>query len=142
VPISRIQAWLRRVRQSLVTCLTGVGIDVPEDLMASRVEGDDELTWPAERLRYHWSIPKVDEEDWRHKRMPPEVADPLNARLPQSGPETTWTRRVCAVGGRGSVSGRDRAAGSSHSAIGVSEPPGQEITPTIVPKLLDRVSAP
>jgi hypothetical protein len=37
VPISRIEAWLGRVRQSLVTCLTGVGIHVPEDLMASRV---------------------------------------------------------------------------------------------------------
>lgn len=81
VPISRIQAWLRRVWQSLVTCLTGAGIDVPEDLMASRVEGDDELPWPAERLRYHWSIPKVDEEDWPRKRMPPEVADLLAARF-------------------------------------------------------------
>lgn len=81
VPISRIQAWLQRVRQSLVTCLTGAGVDVPEDLMASRVEGDDELPWPAERLRYHWSIPKVDEEDWPRTRMPPEVADLLAARF-------------------------------------------------------------
>ncbi len=81
VPISRIQAWLQRVWQSLVMCLTGAGIDVPEDLMASRVEGDDELRWPAERLRYRWSIRKVDEEDWPRERMPPEVADLLAARF-------------------------------------------------------------
>ncbi len=81
VPISRIQAWLGQVWQSLVTCLTGAGIDVPEDLMASRVEGDDELPWPAERLRYHWSIPKVDEQDWPRERMPPEVADLVAARF-------------------------------------------------------------
>jgi hypothetical protein len=81
VPISRIQAWLRRVWQSLLTCLTGAGIDVPEDLMASRVKGDDELPWPAERLRYHWSISKVDEEDWPRKRVPPDVADILAARF-------------------------------------------------------------
>jgi hypothetical protein len=81
VPISRIQAWLWRVWESLVTCLTGVGIDVPEDLMASRVEGDDELPWPRERLRYHWSIPKVDEADWPRERMPPEVTNLLAARF-------------------------------------------------------------
>jgi hypothetical protein len=77
VPISRIQAWLWRVWQALVTCLAGASVDVPEDLMASRVEGDDELPWPAERLRYYWSIPKVDEKDWPRERMPPEVADLL-----------------------------------------------------------------
>ena len=76
-----IQAWLGRVRQSLVTCLTSAGIDVPENLMASQVEGDDELPWPAQRLRYHWSIPKVDEEDWPRKRMPPQVADLLATRF-------------------------------------------------------------
>lgn len=81
VPISRIQAWLMRVWNSLVTCLTDVGIDVPEDLMVSRVDGDDELPWPAERLRYHWSIPKMDEKDWPRQRMPPEVADLLAARF-------------------------------------------------------------
>jgi hypothetical protein len=81
IPISRIQAWLRRVWQSLVTCLTEIGIDVPEDLMASRLEGDDELAWPAERLRYHWSIPKVDEENWRREQMPPEVAELLAAKF-------------------------------------------------------------
>ena len=81
VPISRIRAWLRRVWQSLVMCLTGVGIEVPEDLMESRVEGDDGLPWPAERLYYHWSIPKMDEENWPRERMPPEVADLLAARF-------------------------------------------------------------
>jgi hypothetical protein len=81
VPISRIQAWLVRVWQSLVTCLTGLGIGVPEDLMASRVEGDDELPCPTQRLHYHWSIPKVDEEDWPHEQMTPEVADLLAARF-------------------------------------------------------------
>lgn len=81
VPVSRIQAWLGRVWQSLVTCLTGAGMDVPEDLMASRIEGDDDLPWPAERLRYHWSILKADEEDWPREQMPPEVADLLAKRF-------------------------------------------------------------
>jgi hypothetical protein len=81
VPISRIQAWLGRVRQSLITCLAGAGIDVPDDLMASRAEDDDELPWPAERLCYHWSIPKVREQDWPRERMPPEIADLLAARF-------------------------------------------------------------
>jgi hypothetical protein len=69
------------VWQLLVTCLTEIGIDVPEDLMASRLEGDDELAWPAERLRYHWSIPKVDEENWPREQMPPEVAELLAAKF-------------------------------------------------------------
>jgi len=81
VPISRILAWLGRVWQSLVACLTDAGVAVPEDLMASRVEGDDELPWPAERLRYHWSIPKVAEEDWPREQTPPEVADLLATRF-------------------------------------------------------------
>jgi hypothetical protein len=81
VPISRILAWLGRVWRSLVTCLSDAGIAVPEDLMASRVEGDDELPWPAERLRYHWSIPKVAEEEWPREPMPPEVADLLATRF-------------------------------------------------------------
>jgi hypothetical protein len=81
VPISRIRAWLRRMWHSLVTCLTEIGIDVPEDLMASRIEGDDGLPWPAERLRYHWSIPKVHEENWPREQMPPEVAELLAAKF-------------------------------------------------------------
>lgn len=81
VPTSRIRAWLRRVWQSLVMCLTEAGVDVPEDLQASRVEGDDELAWPAERLWYHWSIPKVDEKDWPRERIPPEMAELLAARF-------------------------------------------------------------
>jgi hypothetical protein len=76
VPISRILAWLGRVWQALVTCLTDAGIAVPEDLMTSRVEGDDELPWPAERLGYHWSIPKVAEEDWPREEMPPRSGGP------------------------------------------------------------------
>jgi hypothetical protein len=56
-------------------------MDVPEDLMASRVEGDDDLPWPAERLRYHWSILKADEEDRPREQMPPQVADLLAKRF-------------------------------------------------------------
>jgi hypothetical protein len=40
VPISRIQAWLERVRPALVDCLADAGIEVP-DLRASRSNGDD-----------------------------------------------------------------------------------------------------
>ncbi|BDO43062.1 hypothetical protein [Cellulomonas sp. NTE-D12] len=70
VPLSRVQSWLWRVHEALVTCLAGVGIDVPDDLLASYVEGDDALKWPSERLRFHWSLPTMDERDWPREPMP------------------------------------------------------------------------
>jgi hypothetical protein len=77
VPLSRVQAWLARVWQALVACLAEAGIEVPDDLMSSRVEGDDDLPWPAERLRFHWSLARVEEPDWPRERMPDEVAEAL-----------------------------------------------------------------
>jgi len=77
IPISRIQAWLRRVWQALVESLAGAGVEVPDDLMASRIERDDDLPWPPERLRYHWSIACAEELDWPRERMPEGVADAL-----------------------------------------------------------------
>jgi hypothetical protein len=77
LPVSRIRAWLGRLRTALVAALADVGIGVPEDLLASAIEGDDDLPWPAERLRYHWSIPQVPEQEWVRERMPTEVAELL-----------------------------------------------------------------
>lgn len=77
LPVSRIRAWLGRVRTALVSALADVGVVVPEDLLASAIEADDELPWPPERLRYHWSIPQVPEQEWPRERMPTEVAELL-----------------------------------------------------------------
>lgn len=77
VPLSRITAWLYRVWSALVTCLAGSGIEVPEDLSTSRIEGDDNLPWPPERLHFHWSLPTVEEEHWPREKMPPEVGEML-----------------------------------------------------------------
>lgn len=64
VPLSRITAWLWRVWHALVACLADADIEVPENLSSSRVKGDDDLSWPAERLHFHWSLPWVEEKDW------------------------------------------------------------------------------
>ena len=45
--------------------------------MASRVPGDDDLIWPKERLRYHWSIPRLPEKEWPREDMPEEIAEVL-----------------------------------------------------------------
>lgn len=73
IPISRIRAWLRRVNQALVEALAAVGVKTPSDLFASRLENDDALEWPIERLHYHWSIPQLSEEDWPREQMTPEI---------------------------------------------------------------------
>jgi hypothetical protein len=90
VPVSRIRAWLGRVRTALVAALADAGIVVPDDLLASAIEGDDALPWPTERLRYHWSIPQVPEQQWPRERMPTNVAAriaELFARLRARDPE-------------------------------------------------------
>ena len=77
VPLSRIEAWLYRVRVALTGCLTAAGVEVPDDYQASTVEGDDALEWPKERLHFGWWLPTRDEADWPHEEMPPEVVDLL-----------------------------------------------------------------
>ena len=77
VPLSRITSWLWRVKSALVGCLAEAGILVPDDLSASRLEGDDDLPWPPERLRFHWSIPRVEERDWPREPVPDGVLDAL-----------------------------------------------------------------
>lgn len=83
VPLSRITAWLYRVEEALRECLTQHGVEVPADWMASRVAHDDELPWPKERLRYHWSIPHLPEDQWPRDDMPDEVASLLVERFAQ-----------------------------------------------------------
>lgn len=64
VPLSRILAWLARVREALKEALTTAGIEVPDDL-DSAVDGDDALPWPEDRRRYRlWAVPHIDMEDW------------------------------------------------------------------------------
>jgi hypothetical protein len=74
VPLSRIRAWLVRVRQALVAALTSAGVKVPDD-MDSMIAGDDALAWPPDRRRYAlWSVPIIDMEDWPTRELPSEVA--------------------------------------------------------------------
>lgn len=79
VPVSRIIAWLDRVWDALKTCLADSPIEVPDDLNGSRVVGDDSLVWPAERLHFHWSLPRVDEHDWPHRMPPDDVVEAMAA---------------------------------------------------------------
>jgi hypothetical protein len=76
VPLSRITAWLLRVQRALLACLANAGIEAP-DPRASQIEDDDDLPWPPERLRFHWSIPRVEEQDWPRRKMPDDVAEAL-----------------------------------------------------------------
>jgi hypothetical protein len=77
VPVSRITAWLVRVWQALEACLKGAGVEVPDHLRSSRNEGDDELPWPPDRLHFHWSLPRAEEQDWPRGEMPDGVASAL-----------------------------------------------------------------
>lgn len=77
VPLSRIRAWAIRVWRALAEALTAAGIDPPRELHRSMVDGDEELPWPAIRLRYDWTIPQVPEEEWPTQQMPDELEDLL-----------------------------------------------------------------
>lgn len=81
VPVSRVRAWLERVWNALSEHLESAGNGVPQDLMASQVLGDDDLAWPPERLRYHWAIPQVPEQEWPRETLPEPVADLLAERF-------------------------------------------------------------
>ena len=81
VPLSRIRHWLVLMRQALENALTAAGIAHPADLEASTVEGDDALAWPPERLRFHWSLPVVDEEDWPREDAPDELMELIATRF-------------------------------------------------------------
>jgi hypothetical protein len=80
IPLSRVKAWLARVEVALIRCLQRAGVEVPTDMSASRFEGDDALAWPPERLRYHWSIPRLPESEWPRQEMPAELAELLAKR--------------------------------------------------------------
>jgi len=81
VPLSRVEAWLGRVQVALVKALEATGREVPHDLDASRVVGDDDLDWPPERLRYGWWIPLVPEQEWPHEEMPKHLAKLMAERF-------------------------------------------------------------
>lgn len=73
IPLARIHDWLERSRETLVAALTGAGHDVPDET-ESNYAGDDELGWPPERLRYHWTLPHIEIEEWDGARFPPGAA--------------------------------------------------------------------
>lgn len=77
VPVSRITAWLGLVSRELVACLADAGTEVPDDLNQSRFEGDDDLPWPAERLHFHWPLPRVEEPDLPRELIPDEMLEAL-----------------------------------------------------------------
>jgi hypothetical protein len=81
VPLSRIKAWLYRVEKALRDCLSQEGAEVPGDWLASCMSGDDDLPWPKDRLRYHWSIPHLPEEQWPCEEMPDDLARLLAERF-------------------------------------------------------------
>jgi hypothetical protein len=77
VPLSRIRAWLARVRRALITALTSAGVTVPDEL-ESTVPGDDDLRWPEDRRRYRlWQVPIPDKEDWPPP-PPPEMDEAIS----------------------------------------------------------------
>lgn len=81
IPLSRIRAWLGRVRSALVTALEADGTEVPDD-MASMVAGDDELQWPSDRRRYAlWSVPTVDMKEWPTEAVSRKVTELLAERF-------------------------------------------------------------
>jgi len=81
VPLSRVRAWLHRVRVALVAALEAAGVEVPHDLLASAVEGDDELPWPPERIHYGYWIPHVEEPEWPRRDAPEGVAELMAERF-------------------------------------------------------------
>ena len=84
IPLSRIRAWLGRVRSALVAALGAEGIEVPDD-MASTVAGDDELKWPSDRRRYAlWRVPTVDMKEWPTEALPQSAAELIAAARFQS----------------------------------------------------------
>ena len=80
ITLSRVVAWTIRVRRELLDSLSEAGHEVPNE-GASIFEGDDDLPWPAERLRYHWSIPQVQEHDWPRKEASNELVESLAQRF-------------------------------------------------------------
>jgi hypothetical protein len=77
VPLSRIRAWAMRVWKALAEALQESGREPSTDLHRSVVEGDGDLSWPAERLRYGWRIPHISEDEWPTQPMPDDIADLL-----------------------------------------------------------------
>src|SRR5699024_10261084 len=81
VPLSRVIAWLGRVKHALTQAIRDAGEDVPDD-DASVVEGDDALAWPPERRRERlWQIPQPDMAEWPTEEMPQEIAELLQQRF-------------------------------------------------------------
>lgn len=83
IPLSRVIAWLMRVADTLAAALATADITVPDDL-TSMAEGDDELPWPSDRLRYrYWALPLAEKNDWPTEDLPDDVAEAL-AQMPES----------------------------------------------------------
>lgn len=81
VPLSRIRAWAVRVLTALREALNEAGVPTPEDFDASMIEGDDELTWPTERLHFGWWLPLVPESEWPEGEPPEGLSDLLAERF-------------------------------------------------------------
>lgn len=83
VPISRVIAWLARVREALTQAIQNANPDaLPPSDDASAVAGDDDLAWPPERRRERlWQVPQLEMEDWPTKEMPEKIAEILQEKL-------------------------------------------------------------
>lgn len=81
VPVSRVIAWLARVKEALTQAIRDAGVDIPED-GASMVEGDDDRAWPPERRRERlWQVTQLDIEEWPREETPEKVAEYLQKRF-------------------------------------------------------------
>ncbi len=94
VSLSRIKAWLYRGEKALRDSLSRDGAEGPDDGMASQLPGDDDLPWPTERLRYHWSIPHLRRRRGRARRCPRKSLGCSRSGLFGSGSATPRTEPV------------------------------------------------
>lgn len=81
VPLSRVVAWLARVKEALKKAIEDAGEHVPTD-EASVVEGDDDLPWPSERRRETlWQVRQLDMDEWPTEEITEEIEQLLEERF-------------------------------------------------------------
>ncbi|HEY3410281.1 MAG TPA: hypothetical protein VGK53_19100 [Propionicimonas sp.] len=69
VLLSDIWTWMEQMQAAISRMLEAAGETVPR-LVESMIEGDEEWSWPAERVAYSWDLPIPAVEQW------PRVVDP------------------------------------------------------------------
>ena len=70
VLLSDIWTWAGQMQEAIEEQLIALGDEVP-DLESSSIAGDDDLTWPSQRIAFHWLLPAPPEDIW------PRIATPF-----------------------------------------------------------------